>query len=238
MRSCEMRGRDLLDSGAIAPADLSNYLKARGGNEASVISVGLPCYSFLLSLLNSIKAGSDGFLLSDGTEITHHNRPNDKLFDWFFQPVMVLKEQIRVIKLEEGEERFLQRVVLYGNDTQRMETWDNGSLVPQEALRAAQIQGIARRYNNFCIPLSKLLKKESIAFNNREKLKIGVRCQEHSHDKTSNSPIHSQQVKGHRIIFTVLSLSCSIYFLRITVDSFEMHISRIPILHFLFTKAL
>ncbi|KAJ6419906.1 hypothetical protein OIU84_029930 [Salix udensis] len=26
-----------------------------------------------------------------------------------------------------------------------METWDNGSLVPQEALRAAQIQGITRR---------------------------------------------------------------------------------------------
>lgn len=237
MRSCEMRGRDLLDSGAITPADLCNYLKARGGSEASVISVGLPCYSFSISLLNSIKAGSDGFLLSDGTEITHHNRPNDKLFDWFFQPLMVLKEQIRVIKLEEGEERFLQRVVLYGNDTQRMETWDNGSLVPQEALRAAQIQGITRRYNNFCIPLSKLLKKY-IAFDNREKLKIGVRFQEHSHDKTSNSPIHSQQLKGHRIIFTVLCVSRSIYFWRITIDSFEMHISRIPILHFLFTKAL
>lgn len=145
MRSCEMRGRDLLDSGAITPADLCNYLKASGGSEASVISVGLPCYSLSISLLNSIKAGSDGFLLSDGTEITHHNRPNDKLFDWFFQPLMVLKEQIRVIKLEEGEERFLQRLVLYGNDTQRMETWDNGSLVPQEALRAAQIQGITRR---------------------------------------------------------------------------------------------
>lgn len=239
MRSCEMRGRDLLDSGAITLADLSNYLKARGGNEASVISVGLPCYSFLQSLLNSIKAGSDGFLLSDGTEITHHNRPNDKLFDWFFQPLMVLKEQIRVIKLEEGEERFLQRVVLYGNDTQRMETWDNGSLVPQEALRAAQIQGITRRYISFCIPLSKLLKKEYIAFNNRENLKIGVRGRSiHMIDKTSNSPIHSQQLKGHRIIFTFLSLSSSIYFLMITIDSFEMHIRRIPILHCLFTKAL
>ncbi|KAF9678479.1 hypothetical protein SADUNF_Sadunf07G0039200 [Salix dunnii] len=145
MRSCEMRGKDLLDAGAITPADLNSFLKAKGGNEASVISVGLPCYSFLQSLLNSIKAGSDGFLLLDGTELTHLNRPNDKLFDWFFQPLMVLKEQIRVIKLEEGEERFLQRVVLYGNDTQRMETWDNGSLVPQEALRAAQIQGITRR---------------------------------------------------------------------------------------------
>lgn len=233
MRSCEMRGKDLLDAGAITPADLNSFLKAKGGNEASVISVGLPCYSFLQSVLNSIKAGSDGFLLLDGTELTHLNRPNDKLFDWFFQPLMVLKEQIRVIKLEEGEERFLQRVVLYGNDTQRMETWDNGSLVPQEALRAAQIQGITRRYKSFCIPHSKLLKKEYIAFNNRENLKIGMRCQEHSHDKTSNSPVHSQQFKGHGIIFAVLS-----FFFEHNYRHFEMHINRVPILHRLFTKAL
>ncbi|KAF2283703.1 hypothetical protein GH714_014282 [Hevea brasiliensis] len=68
-----------------------------------------------------------------------------QLFDWFFHPLLVLKEQIRVIKLGEGEERFLQKVVLFGKDTERIEAWDNGSLVPQEALRAAQLQGISRR---------------------------------------------------------------------------------------------
>ncbi|KAK9276752.1 hypothetical protein L1049_006288 [Liquidambar formosana] len=55
-------------------------------------------------------------------------------------------EQIRVIKLGEGEVRFLEKVVLFGSNTQRMEEWENGSLVPQDALRAAQIQGISRKY--------------------------------------------------------------------------------------------
>ncbi|CAK7337650.1 unnamed protein product [Dovyalis caffra] len=155
MRSCEKRGKDLLNAGAITPADLNNYLKAKGGNEVSIISVGLPCYSLLQTVLISIKAGADGFMLFDGVELTDLNRPNDKLFDWFFQPLMVVKEQIRVLKLEEGEERFLERVVLYGNDTQRMEAWDNGSLVPQEALRAAQVQGISRRMIGMSRSISK-----------------------------------------------------------------------------------
>ncbi|XP_002523561.3 uncharacterized membrane protein At3g27390 [Ricinus communis] len=145
MRSCETKGRELLDAGALTPADLNDYLKAKNANEGAILGVGLPCYSLLQTLFYSIKAGSNGFVLVDGVEITYLNRPNDKLFDWFFQPWLVVKEQIRVIKLEEGEERFLQKVVLFGNDTQRIEAWDNGSLVPQEALRAAQIQGISRR---------------------------------------------------------------------------------------------
>ncbi|KAJ9170713.1 hypothetical protein P3X46_018802 [Hevea brasiliensis] len=145
MRSCETRGKELLDVGAITLADLNDCLKAKNANEGTIIGVGLPCYSLLQNLIDSIKAGSDGFLMVDGVEITHLNRPNDKLFDWFFHPLMVVKEQIRVIKLGEGEERFLQKIVLFGNDMKRMEAWDNGSLGPQEALRAAQLQGISRR---------------------------------------------------------------------------------------------
>ncbi|KAK9285036.1 hypothetical protein L1049_024220 [Liquidambar formosana] len=69
---------------------------------------------------------------------------------------MVLKEQIRVIKLGEGEVRFLEKVVLFGSNTQRMEAWENGSLVPQDALRAAQIQGISRRMIGMVRGISKL----------------------------------------------------------------------------------
>ncbi|XP_065876573.1 uncharacterized membrane protein At3g27390 isoform X2 [Euphorbia lathyris] len=145
MKACETRGKELLDAGAITVADLNESLKAKNANEGTIVSVGLPCYSLLQTLLNSIKAGSDGFVLVDGVEITHLNRPNDKLFDWFFHPLMVVKEQLRVIKLDEDEEKFLHKVVLYGNDTQRMESWENGSCVPNQPLRAAQIQGISRR---------------------------------------------------------------------------------------------
>lgn len=146
MRSCETRGKELLDAGAITVGDLNDCLKGKNANEGAIIGVGLPCYSLLQTLIYSIKAGSDGFVMVDGVEITHLNRPNDKLFDWFFHPLLVLKEQIRVIRLGEGEERFLQKVVLFGNDTKRIEAWDNDSNVPQEALRAAQLQGISRRY--------------------------------------------------------------------------------------------
>ena len=149
VRYCEMRGRELLDADVITTADLYEWLQAKNSDEAAIISVGLPCYSFLQALLNSIKANSGGLLLLDGVEVTYFNRPKEKLLDWFFNPVMVLKEQIRVIRLGEDEVRFLEKAVLFGSNTQRTEAWQNGSLAPQDALRAAQIQGISRRYEPF-----------------------------------------------------------------------------------------
>ncbi|XP_059623874.1 uncharacterized membrane protein At3g27390 [Cornus florida] len=145
MKSCEMRGKELLDANVITPADLYDWLKTKNGNEAAIVGVGLPCYAFFQTLLHSIKARSDGLLLLDDLEITQLNRPHDRLLDWFFQPVMVLKEQIKVMELGEGEVRFLEKVVLFGSDTQHMETWKNGSVVPVDAVRAAQIDGISRR---------------------------------------------------------------------------------------------
>lgn len=145
MRSCETRGRELLDADVITPTDLKDWLKAKCVNEEAIVGFGLPCYSFLQTLLYSIKAGSGGLLLPDSVEITHLNRPNNKLLDWFFNPIMVLKEQISVLKLTEPEVRYLEKVVLFGSTTERMEAWDNGGLLPEDALRAAQIQGISRR---------------------------------------------------------------------------------------------
>ncbi|XP_004289227.1 PREDICTED: uncharacterized membrane protein At3g27390 [Fragaria vesca subsp. vesca] len=145
MRTCELRGKQLLDAEAITPNDLYEWLKCENSNEGSIISVGLPCYSLLYTLLCSIGSNSPGLLLLDDVEVTYINRPHDKLMDWFFNPIMVLKEQVKVINLEECEVRFLEKVLLFRSNTQRMEAWDNGSLIPQDALRAAQIQGISRR---------------------------------------------------------------------------------------------
>ncbi|GAV80687.1 hypothetical protein CFOL_v3_24147 [Cephalotus follicularis] len=145
VRSCETRGQELLDAGVLSRADLCDWLKAKNGNEAAIVSVGLPCYSLLQALLYSIRAGSGGLLLTDDVEVNYLNIPKDKLLDWFFHPVMVLKEQIRAINLTEGEVRFLEKVVLFGSSKERMEAWDNGAVLPQDALRAAQLQGISRR---------------------------------------------------------------------------------------------
>ncbi|CAN6562985.1 unnamed protein product [Malus baccata var. baccata] len=146
MRSCELRGKALLDDNVITTTDLDEWLKAKNSNEASIIGVGLPSYSFLQTLLCSIRSNSDGLLLLDNVEVNYLNRPHDKLVDWFFNPIMVLKEQIKVLQLAEGEVRYLEKVVLFGsNNPQRLEAWDSGSLLPQEAVRAAQIEGISRR---------------------------------------------------------------------------------------------
>ncbi|KAI3452032.1 hypothetical protein Pfo_008697 [Paulownia fortunei] len=145
MKSCEVRGKELLDASVITPADLSDWLKAKHANDATILDVGLPCFSFLHTVLDSIKAGSNGLILLDGTEVNHLNRPQDRLLDWFFHPVMVLKEQIRVLQLEEGEIRYLEKVLLFGNNKERAKSWENGSFIAQDSLRAAQIEGISRR---------------------------------------------------------------------------------------------
>lgn len=156
MKSSEISGKELLDSEILTPVDLYNWLKAKNDDEATVIGVGLPCYSLLKNLLSSIKSGSNGLLLSDNIEVTNLNRPKDKLMDLFFNPILVLKEQVRVIKLGEDEERFLEKVVLFGSDKQRMDAWENGGSLPEDALRAAQIKGISRRMLGMVRSLSML----------------------------------------------------------------------------------
>lgn len=146
IKMCEVRGKELLDANVITQSDLEDWSKAKNGNGAAIVNVGLPCYTFLQTILNSVKTGSDGLLLLDNLEVTYLNRPRDRLLDWFFQPVMDLKEQIKVMSLEEGEERYLEKTVLFGrNNAERFKAWENGSLAPQDAIRAAQIEGISRR---------------------------------------------------------------------------------------------
>lgn len=156
MHSSEMVGKVLLDTNVISPGELYDWLNAKKGNESAIISIGIPCYSFFQNLLRSIKVGSDGLVLLDGLEINHLNRPQDRLLDWFFHPILVIKEQIKAIQLSEGEIRYLEKAILFGSDTQRMQSWDNGSYLPEDALRAAQIQGISRRLTGLTRGASKL----------------------------------------------------------------------------------
>lgn len=145
IKQCESKGRELLDAELITSSDLHEWLKAKNVNEASVISVGMPSYSLFHTILRSIKADSEGLLLMDNIEVNYLNRPKDKLLDWLFNPIMVLKEQIKFMNLEESEVKYLEKVILFGSNAQRMKTWVDSSMVPQDALRAAQIDGISRR---------------------------------------------------------------------------------------------
>ncbi|RAL46719.1 hypothetical protein DM860_004998 [Cuscuta australis] len=149
IKTCEIRGKELLDSNVITPADLEDWVKKvkkhESNNACDIINIGLPCYTFLQIILSSIKAGSEGLVLLDNLEITYLNRPQDRLLEWFFQPVMDIKEQIKVLSLAEGEMRFLEKVVLLGGNADRFRAWENGGSTPQDLLRAAQIEGISRR---------------------------------------------------------------------------------------------
>ncbi|CAH2075713.1 unnamed protein product, partial [Thlaspi arvense] len=149
MKSCETKGKALLDANVITPGDLYEWLRAKNSDEASIIGVGLPCYALLQTIFYSIKVGSDGLLLIDNFEINYLNRPQDRLLDWFFQPVMVLKEQIRVIELEEAEARFLEKVVLFGNNSRRMEAWENGILKVSIFQHLCRMMGMTRSISKF-----------------------------------------------------------------------------------------
>lgn len=144
MKCCEMRGKELVDVNVITQIHLSEWLRTKG-NSQEIVGLGLPSYAFLHTLLYAIKSGSGGLLLNSGVEVTQLNQPQDRLLEWFFHPVMVLKEQIRILGMGEDEMRFMEKLVLFTGDVLGMEAWDNGSVVPQDAVRAAQIQAISRR---------------------------------------------------------------------------------------------
>ncbi|XP_020703533.1 uncharacterized membrane protein At3g27390 [Dendrobium catenatum] len=144
MESIELRGKELLDANIVTEDELTEWLRTKEAKQ-DIVGLGLPSYAFLHFMLYSIEAGSNGLLLSNGIEVNHLNRPHDRLLDWFFHPVMVLKEQIKVIKLEVEEVRFLEKLVLFNGDNMSMQSWENGSVVPQDALKNAQMQAISRR---------------------------------------------------------------------------------------------
>ncbi|KAL2928021.1 hypothetical protein RDABS01_000017 [Bienertia sinuspersici] len=151
--ACEHVGTELLRKGAITTADLDAWQQPKNNK---ILNVGIPAYVFLDCFLYSMKSGSTGFLLSNNIELTSLNRPEGKVFDWFFEPMSIMKEQLRSLKLVESEELFLYKLCLYNGDTRRMETWDNGGVPPHQEIRRAQLEGISRRLQGFCLTISRL----------------------------------------------------------------------------------
>ena len=78
------------------------------------------------------------------TEITSTNRPKDAVFDWFFNPLVIIKEQIKAENLSEAEELYLGKLVLLSGDPERLKKSDIGA-PPESELRRAELDGLARR---------------------------------------------------------------------------------------------
>lgn len=161
MKSCEQRGRDLLNQNVIMAAGLAEWLRgAKEGGHHETVSLGLPSYSLLCTVLQSIRAGSGGLVLGS-FEVNQHNRPQDRLLDWFFHPVLVLKEQIQALRMTEEEVRFLEKLTVFAGNVAGAGAgaggWENGAgmMVPQDPVRLAQIQAISRRLVGIVRSLSK-----------------------------------------------------------------------------------
>ncbi|CAL5016282.1 unnamed protein product [Urochloa decumbens] len=149
---CRHPGEELVNKGVITMEDIEETKSGKVGR--GVLNVGLPAYVILNALLRSAKANSVGLILSDGSEITSENRPRHNLFDWFFDPLMVIKEQIKAENFTEEEEEYLKMRVLLAGDPNRLR-----SALPEvpslNERKRAEIDAFARRLQGITKSISR-----------------------------------------------------------------------------------
>lgn len=73
------------------------------------------------------------------------NGPSDKLFEWFIGPLLVMKEQVKRLQLDESEEICLRELVIRCRND-KPEEWDDTEFASSNKVRRAQLQSIIRRY--------------------------------------------------------------------------------------------
>jgi hypothetical protein len=82
---------------------------------------------------------------ADGVELTRMNGPRDKVYEWFIEPLLIMKEQIKGLQLDENEEICLRELVMRGRN-EKPEEWDDTEFASSDNVRRAQLQSIIRRY--------------------------------------------------------------------------------------------
>ncbi|KAJ8493085.1 hypothetical protein OPV22_014806 [Ensete ventricosum] len=151
-KSCEGVGKELVGAGAIHISDLEEWQNSKN----KIVNIGLPSYVCLQCFIRSIKSGSVGFVMRDNVEVTSLNRPEGRIFDWLFEPMLVLKEQIKAANLETIEEEYLYKLALYCSDARRASSWQNGGIAPAEEVKRAQLEGLSRRLQGFSLTISRM----------------------------------------------------------------------------------
>ncbi|KAK1300998.1 putative membrane protein [Acorus calamus] len=115
-KACETIGKTLVQVGAIQASDLQEWQYSKN----KIVNVGLPAYAFLMCFLRSIEKGSTGFVMRDNVELTRINRPEGRAFDWFFEPMTIMKEQLKTANLNETEVAGLLSVSFEATDIQAL----------------------------------------------------------------------------------------------------------------------
>ncbi|KAF4385831.1 hypothetical protein F8388_010387 [Cannabis sativa] len=150
-KECRHHGEILFSDGVITLKDVE---EARSSKDSRIIGVGLPAYCLLQTLLRSAKSNSVGLLLSDNTELTSRNRPKDAVFDWFFNPLMIIKEQIKAENLSETEENYFCKLVLLSGDPSRLKDANIGP-PPEPERKRAELDALARRLQGITKSISR-----------------------------------------------------------------------------------
>lgn len=77
-------------------------------------------------------------------ELTRRNAPKDKVFEWFIGPLLIIKEQIKALHLDETEESCLRELLMRCKN-EKPEEWDDTCFPSTDNVRRAQLQAILRR---------------------------------------------------------------------------------------------
>lgn len=150
-KECQNYGETMVADGLITGKDIEDLKSNK--DTSKVMSIGLPAYCLLQTLLRSAKANSPGILLSDNvTEITSKNRPKDTVFDWFFDPLLLLKDQIKAENLSEADEDYLCKLVLLYGELERLKRFGPP---PDSERRRAELDGLARRLRGITKSISR-----------------------------------------------------------------------------------
>ncbi|KAI5565841.1 hypothetical protein BDE02_14G146500 [Populus trichocarpa] len=150
-KACEVNGRILLRDGLINIQEIEECLVK--GN-CKKLSIKLPTWSVLHCLLVSAKSDSSGLVISDDVELARNNGPREKVFEWLIEPLLIMKEQIKNLKVEENEETCLKRLVMEC-ENKRPEEWDGTGFPSNDNVRRAQLQAIIRRLQGIVASMSR-----------------------------------------------------------------------------------
>lgn len=152
-KDCQRIGEIMVAQGLITLEDIEDAKLNK--DSSSVISIGLPTYSLLQCLIRSAKANCPGLLLYDNvSEITSTNRPKDAFFDWFANPLLILKDQIKAENLSDSQEDYLGKLVLLSGDPVRMKDSSIAS-APESELKRAELDALARRLRGIMKSISR-----------------------------------------------------------------------------------
>ena len=172
-KECHRHGEVLLSEGIISVKDIEDAKSGKDNQgvisiglpaysilqmliySAKADSNGLllskSCFCLCLCIRKRVNLGRHGVYLlllgcagDNTTEITSTNRPKDTFFDWFLNPLLILKEQIKAENLSPALEDYLGKLVLLSGDPKRLQSFCPEN-IPEYENKRAELEALARR---------------------------------------------------------------------------------------------